>query len=73
MISISAGRLWILLIMLAAVVALAAGETALSKGMKQTGRTGGGWLDQAMAVVRNGWIVPGWFFLSPTWGCTCWL
>ena len=42
--------------MLVAVVALAVGETLLSKGMKQVGRAGGGWLDQTMAVVRNAWI-----------------
>jgi transporter family protein len=56
---ISAGRGWILLIMLAAVLALAVGETALAKGMKQTGRIGGGWVEQALAVLRNGWIALG--------------
>jgi len=56
---ISVGRGRILLIMLAAVLALAAGETALSKGMKQSGRIEGGWAVQAMAVVRNGWIAAG--------------
>ena len=45
--------------MLVAVVALAVGETFLSKGMKQTGRSAGGWADQAVAVVRNGWILAG--------------
>jgi drug/metabolite transporter (DMT)-like permease len=55
----SADRSRILLIMLVAVVALAVGETFLSKGMKQAGRLGGGWLDQALAVVRNGWILGG--------------
>ena len=45
--------------MLVAVVALAAGETALSKGMKQFDRMQGGWLDQATAFVRNGWIAAG--------------
>jgi drug/metabolite transporter (DMT)-like permease len=45
--------------MLVAVVALAVGETLLSKGMKQTGRTGGRWVVQAKAVVRNGWIWTG--------------
>jgi drug/metabolite transporter (DMT)-like permease len=49
------GRGGVLIIMAVAVVALAAGETALSKGMKQVDRAGG-WLDQAKAVVRNGWI-----------------
>jgi drug/metabolite transporter (DMT)-like permease len=55
----STTRGWILLIMLAAVLALAAGETALSKGMKQAGRSEGGWAAQARAVARNGWIAAG--------------
>jgi drug/metabolite transporter (DMT)-like permease len=55
----SAGRGRILIIMLAAVVALAAGETALSKGMKQVGRIEGGWATQALAALRNGWIATG--------------
>ena len=59
----SAGRGRILLIMLVAVVALAVGETFLSKGMKQAGRSGGGWTDQAVAVVRNGWILAGFALL----------
>jgi uncharacterized membrane protein len=46
----------ILLIMLAAVVALAVGETLLSKGMKQIGRDGDGWAQLAAGVVRNGWV-----------------
>jgi drug/metabolite transporter (DMT)-like permease len=50
------GRGRILLIMLGSVLALAAGETLLSKGMKQAGTVGGGWAAQALAVVRNGWI-----------------
>src|SRR5262249_39980947 len=53
------GRARILLIMLAAVVALACGETALSKGMKQAGRIEGAWTAQALAVLRNGWIANG--------------
>ncbi len=52
-------RARILLIMLAAVVALACGETALSKGMKQVGRVEGVWTAQALAVLRNGWIFAG--------------
>jgi drug/metabolite transporter (DMT)-like permease len=52
--SIERGR--ILLIMFFSVVALAAGEIALSKGMKQVGRIEGGWAAQAVAVLRNGWI-----------------
>jgi drug/metabolite transporter (DMT)-like permease len=49
----------ILLIMLAAVVALTLGETALAKGMKQTARAEGEWTAQALAVARNGWIAAG--------------
>ena len=55
----SPGRGGVILIMLVAVVALAAGETALSKGMKQLDRMQGGWVDQAISVVRNGWIAAG--------------
>ena len=55
--SSSRGR--ILLIMLAAVVVLAVGETLLAKGMKQTGRTEGGWVAQAAAVAQNAWIWAG--------------
>jgi drug/metabolite transporter (DMT)-like permease len=46
----------ILLILLVAVVALAAGETLLAKGMKQSGQIAGGWTAQAAAVARSGWI-----------------
>ena len=49
----------VLLIMLAAVVALALGETALAKGMKQAGRAQESWVGLAVAVVRNGWILAG--------------
>jgi drug/metabolite transporter (DMT)-like permease len=42
--------------MLAAVAALALGETSLAKGMKQIGRLAGSWSDQVQAVGRNGWI-----------------
>ena len=54
-----AGRGRVVFIMLVAVVALAVGETLLSRGMKQVGRAGGGWLDQTMAVVRNAWVGAG--------------
>ena len=54
MISAAHGR--ILIIMLIAVVALAVGETLLSKGMKQVGRGGDGWEQQAALVARSGWI-----------------
>ena len=49
----------ILLIMLAAVVALSLGETALARGMKQAGRAGGSWMAQILAVVCSGWILSG--------------
>jgi drug/metabolite transporter (DMT)-like permease len=55
--SVERGR--ILLILFASVVALASGETALSKGMKQADRVEGGWAVQALAVLRNGWIAIG--------------
>jgi drug/metabolite transporter (DMT)-like permease len=55
--SIERGR--ILLIMFVSVVALAAGEIALSKGMKQIGRVEGAWTAQALAVLWNGWIAIG--------------
>jgi drug/metabolite transporter (DMT)-like permease len=54
-----AGRGRILAIMLVAVVALAVGETFLSKGMKRAGRSDGGWADQTLAIVRNNWILAG--------------
>jgi uncharacterized membrane protein len=53
------GRGPILLIMLVSVVALAAGETALAKGLKQINRLEGSWAIQAIAVCRNGWIAAG--------------
>ncbi len=53
------GRGTVLLIMLVAVVALAAGETALAKGMKQIDRAGGGWVEQAIALAGNGWVAAG--------------
>ncbi len=56
---ISAGRGRVLLIMLGSVIALAIGETLLSRGMKQVDRIGGGWLDQTIAVARNPWIEAG--------------
>jgi len=53
---ISAGRVRVLVIMLIAVIALAVGETLLSRGMKQVGRAGGSWLEQTTAVVKNAWV-----------------
>ena len=58
----------ILLIMLASVVALAAGETALSKAMKQTPGQGGGWITQAQALLSNGWFVAGLVLVSAHFG-----
>jgi drug/metabolite transporter (DMT)-like permease len=52
----SSGRGWVLLVMLAAVAALAVGETSLAKGMKQIGRLAGGWSETVPAVLRNGWV-----------------
>ena len=45
--------------MLAAVIALSLGETALARGMKQAARVGGDWVAQGLAVARSGWIVAG--------------
>ncbi len=59
MIPMVSGRGRILLIMLVAVVVLAVGETLLAKGMKQAGRTDGGWVAQGVAVARSGWIWAG--------------
>jgi drug/metabolite transporter (DMT)-like permease len=53
------GRGTVLLIMLVAVVALALGETALSKGMKQIGRLEAGWLAEGRALLHDGWIAAG--------------
>jgi drug/metabolite transporter (DMT)-like permease len=49
----------VLLTLLAAVIALSLGETALARGVKRAAREGGEWLAQALAVARNGWIVAG--------------
>jgi uncharacterized membrane protein len=46
----------ILLIMSAAVVALAVGETLVSKGMRQTAGAKCGWIALAISVLRNPWI-----------------
>jgi drug/metabolite transporter (DMT)-like permease len=48
-----------LLIMLAAVIALAWGETFLSKGMKAVDKGEKGWLGQALAVAQNTWVGAG--------------
>jgi drug/metabolite transporter (DMT)-like permease len=49
----------VLVIMLAAVVALALGETALAKGMKQTAGVEGTWIELALATLRNDWVLAG--------------
>jgi drug/metabolite transporter (DMT)-like permease len=56
---ISPARSGVILIMLLASVALAAGETALSKGMKHLDRTPGGWAVQVISAARSGWIPAG--------------
>jgi drug/metabolite transporter (DMT)-like permease len=53
------GRVQVLVIMLAAVVVLALGETALAKGMKQTARVEGSWAELALAILGNGWVLAG--------------
>ena len=50
--------------MVTAVLALAAGETLLAKGMKTAGRQDQGWVAQASAVARNGWILGGFALLT---------
>jgi drug/metabolite transporter (DMT)-like permease len=56
---LSSVRIRVLVIMLAAVFALAAGETLLSKGMRQIGQEPRSWTRQAVAVARNGWVWAG--------------
>ena len=55
----SADRGRVLLIMLAAVLALTLGETALAKGVKQAGHIERGRAAQVVAVVLNRWVVAG--------------
>lgn len=55
--AIDRGR--VLLIMLAAVVALAVGETLLARGMKPIGQAAGGWMGQAVAALGSGWVWAG--------------
>src|SRR6187200_2526525 len=47
------------LLMVAAVAALAVGETFISRGMKQSGRASSGFSDGARAAVTNPWVVSG--------------
>jgi uncharacterized membrane protein len=53
------GRVRILAVMLVAVLALAIGETFLSKGMKRTAHVQGEWTTQLRAVAFNGWVWAG--------------
>ncbi len=45
--------------MLAAVVALSLGETAVARGMKHSGAADHRWAAQVMAIVGNGWVLAG--------------
>jgi drug/metabolite transporter (DMT)-like permease len=54
--------------MLAAVVALSLGETALARGMKQTAHDGQGWLAQVMTVLLNRWVLAGTILLAVHFG-----
>src|SRR5271156_3135641 len=49
----------VLIIMLAAVVALTLGETALAKGVKQAVPIERSWAAQGVAVVLNRWVLAG--------------
>jgi drug/metabolite transporter (DMT)-like permease len=53
----------ILGLMLIAVAALAVGEVMLSKGARQAGREGEGWIAQAIALASNAWVLTGCFLL----------
>ncbi len=55
----TADRGRVLLIMLAAVVALTLGETALAKGVKQASPIERSWTAKVVAIVLNRWIVAG--------------
>jgi transporter family protein len=46
-------------VMLAAVAALAVGETVIARGMRQVGATAGTWRAGARAAVGNPWVVAG--------------
>jgi drug/metabolite transporter (DMT)-like permease len=56
-------RARILLIMLVAVIALAIGETALSKGMKSSARDASGFVAIVSDCLRSPWLWAGGFFL----------
>jgi drug/metabolite transporter (DMT)-like permease len=49
----------VLILMLIAAAALALGETALSKGMRQTAAQGGALTAQVRAVALSGWVWAG--------------
>jgi drug/metabolite transporter (DMT)-like permease len=61
-------RRGVLLIMLAAVVALSLGETALARGMKQSGHAAESWAAQVIAVVGNRWVLAGTLLLAVHFG-----
>jgi bacterial/archaeal transporter family protein len=47
------------LLMVAAVLTLAAGETLVARGMRQSGDRAEGWLAGAKGAVTNRWVVAG--------------
>jgi transporter family protein len=56
---IGKARLNILLLLLVSVLALAAGETLLAKGMKSVGGAATGWRDEILRAVLSPWIWAG--------------
>jgi uncharacterized membrane protein len=52
-------RLNILLMLVVAVLALAAGETLLAKGMKSVGAASSGWKDEIQKALLSPWIWAG--------------
>ncbi len=58
------GKLRLALLMLAAVGALALGETFVSRGMKQAGGASPGFWSSARAAAGNAWVVAGALLLA---------
>ncbi len=58
------GKLRFALLMLAAVAALAVGETFISRGMKQAGKASSGVRAGARAAVANPWVLSGALLLA---------
>jgi uncharacterized membrane protein len=56
---IGKARLNILLLLLVSVLALAAGETLLAKGMKSVGGAATGWRDEILRAALSPWIWAG--------------